>query len=75
MTAAFDRVVIITGAASGIGAAIARALAGADTALMLHTRKNAAGLEAVAAECRALGSPVELFLGDLGLGRNARGSG
>jgi NAD(P)-dependent dehydrogenase (short-subunit alcohol dehydrogenase family) len=66
VTEAFDRVVIVTGAASGIGAAIARTVAGPDTALLIHTRKNEAGLAAVAEACRAIGSPVETFLGDLG---------
>jgi 3-oxoacyl-[acyl-carrier protein] reductase len=65
MTDGPKRVVVITGAASGIGGALARAIAGADTALVLHTRKNEAGLGAVAAECRARGSEVETFLGDL----------
>ncbi len=60
-----DRVVVITGAASGIGAAIGRTVAGPDTALLLHTRKNEAGLAAVAEDCRGRGSAVEVFLGDL----------
>jgi len=60
------RVVVITGAASGIGAATARAIAGADTALVLHTRKNEAGLARVADDARSRGSTVETFLGDLG---------
>ncbi len=59
------RVVVITGAASGIGASIARTVAGADTAIVLHTRKNEGGLAAVAADGRASGSEVETFLGDL----------
>jgi 3-oxoacyl-[acyl-carrier protein] reductase len=59
------RVVIITGAASGIGAAIARTIAGDDTALVLHTRKNEAGLGAVAGAARERGAEVETFLGDL----------
>ena len=60
-----ERVVVITGAASGIGAAIGRAVAGTDTALVLHTRKNRAGLDAVAADCRGRGSAVATFVGDL----------
>ncbi len=42
------RVILITGASSGIGAAAARALAAPDTAIALHARKNRAGLEKVA---------------------------
>ena len=65
MTDGPRRVVVITGAASGIGASIARTVAGADTALVLHTRKNEAGLAKVADDVRARGSEVETFLGDL----------
>ena len=61
-----ERVVIITGAASGIGAAIARRLAAPGTALMLHTRRNEAGLSAVAEAARASGADVATDLRDLG---------
>ncbi len=60
-----QRVVVITGAASGIGASTARAIATPGTDLLLHTRKNAASLEAVAESCRQRGSKVATFLGDL----------
>ena len=43
------RVILITGASSGIGAATARALAAPNAAIALHARKNRAGLEQVAA--------------------------
>lgn len=66
MSAAFDRVVIITGAASGIGAETARTLAKPGTALLIHTRKNEAGLAGVAESCQALGANVATHLGDLG---------
>ena len=59
------RVIIITGAASGIGAAIARLVAASGTSLVLHTRKNRAGLDEVAAACRERGARVELEFGDL----------
>jgi NAD(P)-dependent dehydrogenase (short-subunit alcohol dehydrogenase family) len=68
-----DRVVLITGAASGIGAALARRLAASDVALLLHTRRNREGLEQVAEEARAAGAEVSLALGDLAeLGTAAR---
>ena len=65
MTMEIERVVMITGAASGIGAATVRAVAGPGTALLLHTRANAAGLETVAAGARDAGATVATRLGDL----------
>jgi len=52
------RRILITGAASGIGAASARALAAPDVALLLHTRANRAGLARVAAAARDKGAQV-----------------
>ncbi|MCU0983409.1 MAG: SDR family oxidoreductase [Acetobacteraceae bacterium] len=60
-----DRVILITGAASGIGAATARRLAGPGTALALATRANAASLAAVAEACRGRGAAVATVLADL----------
>jgi 3-oxoacyl-[acyl-carrier protein] reductase len=59
------RVVLVTGAASGIGAAVCRAMAAPDVALMVHTRRNRDGAECVAAEARAAGADAEVALGDL----------
>ena len=59
------RVFLITGAASGIGAAIARSLAAPGTAMLLHTRRNQAGLDAVAAAVRAAGADTTAALADL----------
>jgi len=59
------RVILVTGAASGIGAAVCRRMAGPGTALLLHTRRNIEGLQAVAAEARSAGAQVETAIGDL----------
>jgi 3-oxoacyl-[acyl-carrier protein] reductase len=59
------RVVIVTGAASGVGAAVCRALAGPDVGVVIHTRRNEAGAEAVAASVRAAGGEAVVLLGDL----------
>lgn len=63
------RVCIITGGGSGIGAAVARRLAGRDQCLMLHGQgADTAGLErlkAVAAACERAGARVEFRTGDL----------
>lgn len=58
-------ITIVTGAASGIGAEIARLAATPGARLLLHTRKNADGLAAVADAARKAGATVETRLGDL----------
>lgn len=59
------RIHLITGAASGIGAACARAMARPGTGFLIHTRQNAAGAEAVAEAVRAAGAEAEVMLGDI----------
>ncbi|MEQ9642558.1 MAG: SDR family oxidoreductase [Alphaproteobacteria bacterium] len=65
MTDPDRRVVLLTGAASGIGAAAAGRLAAAGCDLALHTGQNRDGLAAVAASCEAAGARVKQMLGDL----------
>lgn len=59
------RVALVTGAASGIGAAICRALAGPEMAILVHTRANRAGAEATVEAVRTVGGQAEVALGDL----------
>ncbi|MFQ3453342.1 SDR family oxidoreductase [Bradyrhizobium sp. UFLA01-814] len=63
------RVSIITGGGSGIGAAVARRLAGPDQSLMLHGQgadpAGLARLNSVAEECRSKGAKLEVCTGDL----------
>ncbi len=57
--------VLLTGAAGGLGAAIARKLTGAGAAVLLADR-SAAPLEALADELRTAGGKVTFLAGDLG---------
>lgn len=65
------RVSIITGGGSGIGAAVARRLAGPDQGLMLHGQgaeaSGLARLNSVAEECRGKGAKVAVSTGDLAM--------
>jgi NAD(P)-dependent dehydrogenase (short-subunit alcohol dehydrogenase family) len=71
------RVCIITGGGSGIGAAVARRLAGKDQCLMLHGQgADEAGLsrlKAVGSECERAGAKVALNTGDLAKAGTAAG--
>jgi NAD(P)-dependent dehydrogenase (short-subunit alcohol dehydrogenase family) len=64
--------ILITGASSGIGAATARLLAGKDTAIAVHARKNKVGAEKIAADVRAAGGEAIVLAGDLGEAGTAR---
>ena len=67
MTEHRPRVALVTGAASGIGAAICRALARSGMAILVHTRANRTGAEATVQAVRAAGGSAELALGDLAI--------
>lgn len=58
------RVALVTGAASGIGAAVCRRLARPGVAILVHTRRNRVGAEQVAADVRAAGGQAEIALSD-----------
>ena len=60
-----DRTILVTGAASGIGAATCRTLAAPGIAIMVHTRRNAAGANRIADEIIARGAEAEVVLADL----------
>jgi NAD(P)-dependent dehydrogenase (short-subunit alcohol dehydrogenase family) len=56
---------MITGAASGIGAAIARKMAPSVSRLILHTHRNHIGLATVVKDCMDQGCDVYEVIGDL----------
>jgi 3-oxoacyl-[acyl-carrier protein] reductase len=56
---------LVTGAAGGIGSAIAEAYAREGAALCLNDRERSAALEAAAERCRAHGADVALAAGDV----------
>jgi NAD(P)-dependent dehydrogenase (short-subunit alcohol dehydrogenase family) len=59
------RRILVTGAASGIGAAACRALAGPGAAVLVHTRRNREGAERTAAAVRERGGEARVLLADL----------
>lgn len=60
-----ERKILVTGAASGIGAAACRALAAPGVAIAVHTRANREGAERTAAAVRERGGEAVLLLADL----------
>lgn len=60
-----ERIILVTGAATGIGAACCRRMAAPGTAILVHTRKNAEGAERTAEAVRAKGGLAHVVLGDI----------
>ncbi len=60
-----ERRILVTGAASGIGAASCRLMAAQGAAIAVHTRRNREGAERTAAAVRAAGGTAHVLLGDL----------
>jgi 3-oxoacyl-[acyl-carrier protein] reductase len=58
------RVAVVTGAGTGLGAAIARDLADGGADLLLHYRSHGAAVDVLAADCRAMGRRVEIEAAD-----------
>jgi NAD(P)-dependent dehydrogenase (short-subunit alcohol dehydrogenase family) len=59
------RTILVTGAGSGIGAAICRRVAAPGTSLLVHTGSKRERAEAVAADCAARGALCHVETGDL----------
>ena len=66
------KAVLITGASTGIGAAVARAFAAQGALVGLHYNASAAAAAALAAEISAAGGKVHLIRADISTGAGAR---
>jgi 3-oxoacyl-[acyl-carrier protein] reductase len=62
----FGQTAVVTGSSSGIGRAIALALARAGAKVLVHARSNRSGAEEVARSIDALGRETKVALADLG---------
>lgn len=60
-----DQVAVVTGSSSGVGRAIALALATAGADVIVHAKRNAAGANEVAAQIEQLGRRAEIIMCDL----------
>jgi 3-oxoacyl-[acyl-carrier protein] reductase len=60
-----DQVVLVTGASSGIGAAVARGFAGLGARTVLHYHRNAEGVKAVQAGIEEAGGSASVLAADL----------
>lgn len=65
MAKAIERAIVITGSASGIGAATARRLAGPGTAILIHAKENEAGVARLRRELEERGVVTEGLCADL----------
>ena len=65
------RVAVVTGAATGLGAATSRMLAGAGADLVLHYRSHVEWLDAVVADVKAAGRRVETVQADFAIDEEA----
>jgi NAD(P)-dependent dehydrogenase (short-subunit alcohol dehydrogenase family) len=62
----FPSKILVTGAASGIGAALCRRLASPEVSLLIHTGQRREAAEGVARDCAAKGARCHVAIGDLG---------
>ncbi len=60
-----EKIALVTGSSSGIGAAIAKELAAHGASVALHYRGNEAGVNAVAEEIRSQGGECAIFQADV----------